>query len=87
MLQRGEPSGVLVPDLVALGADLGDSGVDVPSGPQLHGVEDQAKRAELILHAVPVINLSATAVPMFPKAGISTARSADRHLQLLRELA
>jgi hypothetical protein len=49
VLERREPGDVLVADLVALGAELGDGGVDVPGGPQHDGVEDQAERAELVL--------------------------------------
>ena len=51
MFQRGEPRHVLVPDLVALGTQVGDCGVDVPGGPEHHSVQDQA---ELVLHPVPV---------------------------------
>lgn len=54
MLERGEPGDVLVPDLVALGAQLDDSGVDVQGRPEDHGVQDQPERAELVLHPVPV---------------------------------
>jgi hypothetical protein len=34
VLERREPGDVLVADLVALGAELGDGGVDVPGGPR-----------------------------------------------------
>lgn len=43
MLERGQAGDVLVPDLVALGTEPGDGGVDVPGGPEHHGVEDQAQ--------------------------------------------
>ncbi|OKH94812.1 hypothetical protein AB852_11575 [Streptomyces uncialis] len=51
----GESRGdVLVPQLVALGAELDDGGVDVAGGPEHDGVEDQAERAELVRHPVAV---------------------------------
>ncbi len=49
VLERGKAGDVLVPQLVALGAELGDGGVDVLRGPEDDGVEDQAERAELVL--------------------------------------
>jgi hypothetical protein len=39
---------------VALGLELDDGGVDVAGGPEHDGVEDQAERAELVLHTVAV---------------------------------
>ncbi|GAA4602380.1 hypothetical protein GCM10023195_07180 [Actinoallomurus liliacearum] len=36
MLERGEPGDVLARDLVALGAELVDGGVEVPGRPQHH---------------------------------------------------
>ena len=53
VLERGQAGDVLVADLVALVAQLVDGGVDVPGGPQHDGAEDQAERAEPILHPVP----------------------------------
>lgn len=38
----------------ALGAELGNRGVDVLRRPEHEGVEDQPERAELVLHPVPV---------------------------------
>lgn len=40
--------------LMTLAVQPGNGGVDVLRGPQDHGVEDQAQRAELALHAVAV---------------------------------
>ncbi len=54
VLERGQARDVLVPDLVALGTELGDGGVDVLRRPEHDGVEDQAERAELVLHPVAV---------------------------------
>jgi hypothetical protein len=51
VLERGQAGDVLVADLVALGAEPGDGGVDVLRGPEHDGVEDQAEHAELVLHA------------------------------------
>jgi hypothetical protein len=49
VLERGERGDVLLADLVALGLELGDGGVDVTGRPEHDGVEDQAERAELVL--------------------------------------
>ncbi|GLX41889.1 hypothetical protein Sros01_79610 [Streptomyces roseochromogenus] len=50
VLERGEPGDVLVPDLVALGAEPGGCGGRVHRHPERDGVEDRAERAELVLH-------------------------------------
>lgn len=49
MLERGQPGDVPVLDLVTLGTESGDGGVDVASRPGHDGVEGQAERAELVL--------------------------------------
>jgi hypothetical protein len=54
VLERGEAGDVLVPDLVAVGLQLGDGGGDVPGRPQHDGLEDQVERAEPVLQAVAV---------------------------------
>lgn len=54
VLERGEAGDVLVLDVVALGAELGDGGIQVAGVPQDDGVEDQAERGELILLALAV---------------------------------
>jgi hypothetical protein len=63
---RGGP--VLVADVEAIGAELGDGGVHVPSVEQHQGVEDQTQGADLVLHAVLValVELSGPAVEDFP---------------------
>ena len=48
VFERGEPGHVLVSDLVALGAELSDSSVDVSGRPEHDGVQNQAQRAELV---------------------------------------
>lgn len=69
MPERGKAGDVLVADVVALGAELGDGGVDVLRGPEHDGVEDQAERAELVLHAVAVrlVDGAALAVAHVPR--------------------
>ncbi len=69
VLERGEPGDVLVPDLVALGLELGDGGVDVLRRPEHDGVEDQAERAELVLHAVAVRLVDGAALAVAHVAG------------------
>lgn len=54
VLERGEACEVLVLDVVALGAELGDGGVEVAGVPQDDGVEDQAEGGELVLLALAV---------------------------------
>jgi hypothetical protein len=66
VLERGEPGDILVTDLVALGAELGDRGVDVARRSGHDGVEDQAERAELILHPVPVRLVDGAALAVAP---------------------
>lgn len=46
VLERGEAGNVLVPDLVALGTQLGDGGVQVARVPQPDGVEDEPESCE-----------------------------------------
>ncbi|EGJ73742.1 putative transposase Tn3 family protein [Streptomyces sp. Tu6071] len=43
VLERGQTGNVLVADLVALGAELGDGDVEVLRRPQHNAVEDQAR--------------------------------------------
>ncbi len=71
--ERGEPCGILVPDLVALGAEPGDDGVDVLRRPQHDGVEDQAECAELVLRSSATVLASATC-----RAGTDTPGSRAR---------
>ena len=52
VLERGQPRDVLVAQLMALALQLGNGGVDVLRGLQSDGVEDQAERAELVLHSI-----------------------------------
>jgi hypothetical protein len=40
VLERGQPGDVLVPDLVAFGAELRDGSVDVSGRPEHRGVQD-----------------------------------------------
>lgn len=47
--EKGAPGDVPVLDVMALGAELSDGGVQVAGAPQHHGVEDQAQRGELVL--------------------------------------
>jgi hypothetical protein len=54
VLERGEAGDVLVLEVVALGAELGDGGVQVAGVPQDHGVEDQPEGGELVLLALAV---------------------------------
>ncbi len=53
---------------MALGLELGDGGIDVLRSPQDDGVEDQAERAELVLHpvAVHLVDGAALAMPHVP---------------------
>jgi hypothetical protein len=69
VLEWREPGDVLVPQLVSLGAELGDGGVDVLRGPEHDGVEGQAERAELVLHAVAVRLVDGAALAVAHVAG------------------
>lgn len=54
VLEPGQSGDVLVPDLVTLGAELGDRDIDVSGRPKRDGVQDQGEGAELVLHSVPI---------------------------------
>ena len=50
--ERRQPDDVLVPEVEAVGAELGEGGVHVPGAEQYEGVEHQAEGADPVLHAV-----------------------------------
>lgn len=54
VFERGKAGDVLVLDVEALGAELGDGGVQVAGVPQRDGVEDQTEGCELVLLALAV---------------------------------
>lgn len=64
MFERGEPGDVLLAGLVALGAELGDGGVDVLRRPEHDGVEDQSERAELVLSELGMLSAWAVCLPI-----------------------
>ncbi|MFE4334751.1 hypothetical protein ACFRQM_36745 [Streptomyces sp. NPDC056831] len=74
MLERGEPRDVLVADLVARGAELGDRGVDVPRRPERHryrlpsDVFNSATRSPGSAGSALRAALATVAVALIPKA-------------------
>lgn len=53
--ERGEAGDILVADVKAVGAQAIEGGVHVAGVEQHQGVEDQAERADLVLHALLVV--------------------------------
>ena len=56
-------------DVVALGAELGDGGVEIAGVPQDDGVEDQAERGKLVLLALAVCLADLPAPAVADRAG------------------
>ncbi|MGY3334152.1 hypothetical protein ACVW0K_000251 [Streptomyces filamentosus] len=82
--ERRKSRDVLVADLMAVGAELGDGGVHVPGVEEDPGVEDETEGADLVLHAVLValVELPGTAVEDLPGERVPAFLKVGLHLGL-----
>lgn len=82
--EEGRGVRVLVADVEALRAQLGDGGVYVPGVEHHERVQDQAERADLVLHAVLVVlvELPGAAVEDLPRKCVPALLEVDLHLDL-----